>query len=44
VKIKLYDRVINDQTIEDTPFEKPLKKLLHEAFQESLKIIVKHMV
>ena len=35
VKIKLYDRVINDQTIEDTPFEKPLKKLLHEAFQEA---------
>ena len=35
MKIKLYDRVINDQTIEDTPFEKPLKKLLHEAFQEA---------
>ena len=35
VKIKLYDRVINDQTIEDTPFEKPLKKILHEAFQEA---------
>lgn len=34
VKTHLYDRVIYDHTIEQTPFEQPLKRVLQEAFQE----------
>ena len=34
MKIKLYDRVINDQTIEDTPL-KTIKKIITRSFQEA---------
>ena len=43
VKIKLYDRVINDQTIEDTPFEKPLKKLFKSDIISSSYLISLHI-
>ena len=39
VKIKLYDRVINDQTIEDTPFEKPLKNYYTKLFKKPMIVI-----
>ncbi len=40
MEIKFYDRVINDQTIEDTPFEKPFKKNITRSFSKKPMIVI----